>query len=208
MRKTIGWALGIVAWAAASIATLLLALSFVPTLFGFETLIVASGSMGRTLPIGSVALTRAVEAGAIAVGDVISFRHRGQEETITHRVIAVARQNAQYAFTTKGDANREVDTDDGIVGGSRVHRVEFVVPAAGHVVRYARTPLGGVALIFVPVVGLLTDRRGRQRDLRPAGIRSRKREHAAPDPGEVGWSTTTYHLVRVTPRVLRGDPGG
>jgi signal peptidase I len=208
MRKTTGWALGIFAWAAASIATLLLALSFVPTLFGFETLIVASGSMGRTLPIGSVALTRAVEAGAVSVGDVVSFRHRGQEETITHRVVGVARQNSQYSFTTKGDANREPDVDNVIVGGSRIHRVEFVVPVAGHLVRYARTPLGGVALIFVPIVGLLTDRRGRQRDFRTAGKPSRKRPHAVPYAGDVGWSTTTYHLVRVSPHVLRGDPGG
>ena len=208
MRKTIGWALGVFAWVAASIATLLLALSFVPTLFGFETLIVASGSMGRTLPIGSVALTRAVEAGAITVGDVISFRHRGDTETITHRVIAVSRQNSQYSYTTKGDANREADVDSVIVGGSRIHRVEFVIPVAGHLVRYARTPLGGVVLILVPIVGLLADHRGRKRDPRPAGKPRRKRHQVAPDPSDVGWSTTTYHLVRVTPRVLRGDPGG
>ena len=208
MRKTTGWALGIIAWAAASIATLLLALSFVPTLFGFETLIVASGSMGRTLPIGSVALTRAVEAGAISVGDVISFRHRGQAETITHRVIAVSRDNSQYSFATKGDANQDPDVDNVVVGGSRIHRVEFVVPVAGHLVRYARTPLGGVALIFVPIVGLLTDRRGRQRDLRPEAKPDLTRPGGAPDADDIGWSTTTYHLVRVSPRVLRGDPGG
>lgn len=208
MRKTIGWALGICAWAAASIATLLLALSFIPTLFGFETLIVASGSMGRTLPIGSVALTRAVEAGAITVGDVISFRRRGEPETITHRVIAVSRQNSEYSYTTKGDANRDPDVDSVVVGGSRIHRVEFVVPVAGHLVRYARTPFGGVALILVPIVGLLADHRGRKGNPHPAGKPAHKRDRAAPDPSEVGWSTTTYHLVRVTPRVLRGDPGG
>ena len=207
MRRWAGWALGSVAWAAASVATLLLALAFLPTLLGFETLIVASGSMGRTLPIGSVALTRAVEAEAVGVGDVISFRHRGRNETITHRVIAVATENGQAVFTTKGDANKSVDPEKVFVGG-RVHRVDHVVPLAGHVVRYARTPLGGLGLIFVPVVGLALDRRSRQKVARPAPGSRRLRKRRAGDDAGLGWSTTTYHLVRVSPRGVRSDPGG
>jgi signal peptidase I len=208
MRKTTGWALGILAWAAASIATLLLALAFLPTLFGLRTLIVSSGSMGRSMPIGSVALTRAVLAQAIDVGDMISFRYRGDGETITHRVVAIEKQVGQFAFTTKGDANQDIDTEKVIVA-LRVHRVETVVPLAGHVIRYARTPLGGFALIFVPIVGLVVDRRGRQSGAHVSGrspIRTRRRRPV--DLSDFGWSTTTYHLVRVSPHVLRGDPGG
>jgi signal peptidase len=203
MRKWSGWVLGFFAWAAASIATFLLALSFVPTLFGFESLIVASGSMGRTLPIGSVALTRAVEAKAVSVGDVVTYRHRGESETVTHRVVALKDEVGRVAFTTKGDANADPDPQSVVVSG-RIHRVEYVVPLAGHVIRYARTPLGGVALILVPIVGLMIDRRGRtSRSRRPgAGLRRRRS-----DAANVGWSTTTYQLVRGTPG-LRSDPGG
>ena len=207
MRRWAGWALGSVVWATASAATLLLALAFLPTIFGFETLIVASGSMGRTLPIGSVALTRAVEAEAIGVGDVISFRHRGRNETITHRVIAVATESGEAVFTTKGDANESVDPEKVFVGG-RVHRVDHVVPLAGHVVRYARTPLGGIALILVPVVGLALDRRSRQKAARPSGVPLRPGKRRTGDDADLGWSTTTYHLVRVSPRGVRSDPGG
>lgn len=206
MRKWVGFGLGIVAWTAASIATLLLALAFLPTILGFQTLIVASGSMGRTLPIGSVALTRPIEAEAVAVGDVISFRHRGRNETITHRVIAIGTENGQPAFTTKGDANKDADPEKVYVGG-RVHRVEYVVPLAGLVVRYARTPLGGMGLIFVPVVGLALDRHSRTRSARTAAPK-RPRKLRKTDDVDVGWSTTTYHLVRVSPRGLRSDPGG
>ena len=206
MRRWAGWTVGLMAWAAASIATLLLALAFLPTVFGFETLIVVSGSMGRTLPIGSVALTRLAEAEAITVGDVISFRHRGRNETITHRVIAVATENGQAAFTTKGDANKTADPEKVIVAG-RVHRVQHVVPFAGHVVRYARTPLGGVGLILVPVVGLALDRRARGKAARQHPMPPPRKRRSV-DESDVGWSTTTYHLVRVSPRGLRGDPGG
>lgn len=207
MRRSVGFTLGVGAWVVASVATLLLALAFLPTIFGFESLIVVSGSMGRTLPIGSVALTRAVEAEAVGVGDVISFRHRGRNETITHRVIAAATENGQAVFTTKGDANNSVDPEKVFVGG-RVHRVDHVVPLAGHVVRYARTPLGGVALILVPVVGLALDRRSRKKTPGVGGATQLPQKQRARDDGDVGWSTTTYHLVRVSPRRLRSDPGG
>lgn len=202
MRRWMGWTFGAFAWAAASIATLLLALAFVPTLFGFESLIVASGSMGRTLPIGSVALTRAVEAKAVSVGDVVSFRHRGDSETVTHRVVAIKDEIGQVTLTTKGDANQDPDPESVGVSG-RIHRVEYVVPLAGHVVRYARTPLGGVMLILVPIVGLMVDRRVRSRF---AHLEPRHRHRS--DAGEIGWSTTTYHLVRGTPSRLGSDPRG
>lgn len=207
MRKSFGWFLGAVAWAAASFATLLLALAFLPTLFGFETLIVASGSMGRTLPIGSAALTRAVEARAIVVGDVISFRLDESGETTTHRVVAIDRQDGQVSFTTKGDANGEIDPQKVVVGG-RIHRVEQVVPLAGYVIRYARSPLGGVVLILVPVVGLTLETRARRKHVARAGARGRgsRGHHEILD--DAGWSTTTYQLVGVTPRSLRSDPGG
>ena len=204
MRKWMGRALGIIAWAAASAATFLLALSFVPTLFGFESLIVASGSMGRTLPIGSVALTRAVEAKAISVGDVVSFRHRGESETVTHRVVALEDEVGRVAFTTKGDANSDPDPESVIVSG-RIHRVEYVVPLAGQVIRYARTPFGGVALILVPIVGLVIDRRARTSRGRSAGARLRLR---LSDTADIGWSSTTYQLVRGTPGRVGGAPGG
>lgn len=202
MRKGIGWGLGVLAWAAASIATLLLALAFLPTLFGFETLIVASGSMGRTLPIGSAALTRAIEAEAIETGDVVSYRHNDHGETTTHRVVAIDHQPGQVVFTTKGDANANVDPEKVVVSG-RIHRVEHVVPLAGHVIRHARTPYGGVGLILVPILGLILDRRSRSGTQRRAKAPWRKAP--VPDPG---WSTTTYHLVRVTPRATRSEPGG
>lgn len=203
-------AVGVIAWVAASTATVLLALAFLPTLFGLRALVVASGSMGRAVPMGGVALTRAVEAQAITVGDVITFRYRGDGETITHRVIAVERQPGQFVFTTKGDANKAVDPER-VTVALRVHKVMYAVPLAGYVIRYTRTPLGGVALILVPILGLLVERR--KREARPSRVarsvrRARSRQPRTGEAVEAGWSTTTYHLVRVSPRGLRSDPGG
>lgn len=210
MRRWAVRAAGLVAWGVASIATILLALAFLPTLFGLRALVVASGSMGKAVPIGSVALTRAVEAQAIGVGDVITFRYRGEGETITHRVTAVEQQAGQFSFTTKGDANSAVDPEK-VTVAVRIHKVTYVVPKAGYVIRYTRTPLGGVALILVPILGLVLDRRSRGRSAgsgRHTSRTSRRSRSALADVADVGWSTTTYHLVRVSPRGLGSDPGG
>jgi hypothetical protein len=86
--------------------------------------------------------------------------------------------------------------------------VDQVIPFAGYVVRYARSPFGALVLIVLPVVGLTLDYRARKNHpirVRPAERRRRRR---SPIPDDVGWSTTTYHLVWVTPRSLRSDPGG
>ena len=143
-------------------AIAVLAFAFMPTLFGAEALIVTSGSMGRTAPIGSVAVTRLVDARAVSVGDVITFRHAGADSTITHRVIAIENIDGVAAFRTKGDANPTSDLEPVAVTGS-IHRVERVVPYAGRLVMFARTPYGGVALFLIPILGLLTDERRRRR---------------------------------------------
>lgn len=139
---------------------LLLAVAFGPTLFGYESLIVAGGSMGKALPVGSVALTRMVDVKAIAVGDIVSFRHAGAKAPTTHRVIKVERDGTQRVFTTKGDANASPDPEPLGVEG-RIHLVEHVVPFAGYAVRFARTPAGALLLFLVPIAGLTLDRRGR-----------------------------------------------
>ena len=153
---------GVLIGAAALCAVALLVFAFAPTLFGAEALIVTSGSMGDAMPTGSVALTRLVEANSVSVGDVISFRHPGSDSTITHRVIEVATEPGGRVFRTKGDANPSSDPVPVPIAG-RIHRVERVVPYAGRIVAFARTPLGGVALFLVPITGLLFDERRRRR---------------------------------------------
>jgi len=191
LRRTAGAAM----FGAALLVALLLAVTFVPTMFGLETLVVASGSMGKAMPVGSVALTREVDARSISTGDIISFRHRGSETTTTHRVVAIKTAAGQVIFTTKGDANPSADPQPVVVDG-RVHRVEHVVPDAGYVVRYARSPLGALGLFFVPILGLVHDRRART--------------HRPPRQidAEVGWSSTTLSLLRLTPNPFgREAPG-
>lgn len=165
---------------------LLLAGVFSLTLFGYELLVVTSGSMGKALPIGAVAITRMVDARAIAAGDMVSFRHSTGQAPTTHRVIRVEQEDGVRVLATKGDANASPDPQPVRVRG-RIHRVEHVIPAAGYLLRFARTPAGGVALFLVPMIGLLADRRGR---LRPRAFRRSRVDRSAD-----GWSVSTFALA-------------
>jgi signal peptidase len=181
MKRAIVRGVGAFVWAAALLLVLALAATFVPTLFGMQSLVVGSGSMGAAMPVGSVALTREVDGRSIDVGDIISFRRRGASDTTTHRVVAVKANASQVIFTTKGDVNVTNDPEPVVVDG-QIHRVERVVPYAGYIVRAVHTPVGALALIVVPLLGLAFDRKGR-RPRRKAPV------------GEWGWSSTTLQLL-------------
>jgi signal peptidase len=196
MAKIIVRVAGFFVWLVALLVALLLAAAFVPTIFGLESLVVASGSMTPAMAVGSVAMTHEVDARSISAGDIISFRHRGVAETTTHRVIGVKTQGSQVIFTTKGDANGAPDPEPVVVDG-KIHKVEYVIPAAGYAVRYARTPLGVVVLFLIPLAGLAFERRKRGRHVPPN----------API-GEIGWSATTQSLLRLGPDQLRSGPSG
>jgi signal peptidase I len=199
MSRLIVRAAGFMAWLVALLVALLLAATFIPTIFGLESLVVASGSMTPAMAVGSVAMTREVDARAISTGDIISFRHRGAAETTTHRVVGVKTEGTQVLFTTKGDANVTPDPEPVVVDGT-IHRVEYVVPAAGYAIRYVRTPLGAVALFFVPLAGLAFEHRKNRKH--------RKHGPPAAPIGDLGWSATTLSLLRLAPDQLRSGPSG
>jgi len=196
MSRIIVRGAGLLAWLVAILVAMLLAATFVPTIFGLESLVVASGSMAPRMPVGSVAMTREVDARAVSVGDIISFRHRGAAETTTHRVVGVKVEASQVIFTTKGDANTTPDPETVVVDG-KIHRVEYVVPGAGYAVRYARTPWGALALFILPLAGLAFERRTH-----------RKHKARPPSADDLGWSATTLSLLRLVRDPLRSDPSG
>jgi len=194
MARRIARSAGILLWILTALLALVMAATFGPTLFGLQSLIVGSGSMGRAMPVGAVALTREVDARAISVGDIVSYRRRGAPETTTHRVVAVKTEGDQVIFTTQGDANSTPDPEPVVVDG-QIHFVEYVVPYAGYFARYSRSPLGALFLFVIPIIGLTLDRRGRRRPRRRNPL------------SETGWSSTTLSLLRAAGTV-RSDPSG
>ena len=86
----------------------------VPSVFGFSVLQVKTGSMLPEYEIGTIVITKTVDANELQVGDVISFYSMDKDiagEVNTHRIEKIEHggdDNAPY-FTTKGDNNSQVD---------------------------------------------------------------------------------------------------
>jgi signal peptidase len=57
-------------------AVAIFACAVVPSLFGYRTMIVTSGSMEPTVSVGDAAMVKPVDGSAVEIGDVITFRSR------------------------------------------------------------------------------------------------------------------------------------
>jgi signal peptidase len=130
-----------------------------PSLAGADqSYVVLSSSMEPTFGAGDVILVS--ETDDVTAGDVITFRSDRRAATaasgseyVTHRVVEVVERDDGRYFRTRGDANDAADQRlvpaDAVVGEVSTH-----VPLAGHVVLFARSQFGFLALAVVPF-GLL-----------------------------------------------------
>jgi signal peptidase len=129
-----------------------------PTLVGFETFVVLSGSMEPALGVGDLAVVGAVRPGQLSMRDIISYRTPAQPNVvITHRLVGVsADETGRIMFETKGDANDSVDQVE-IDSQAVLGRVFYAVPKIGYLVDFAKKPLGKAVLLGVPAVLLALD---------------------------------------------------
>lgn len=150
----------------------LLAIAFLPTLVGYQAHVVSSGSMGSAAPMGSVVQTRMMPVQDVRVWDIVSFRHPSARLSVTHRVLKVEPGVNGITLTTKGDANATQDAEPIVVRGS-IARVEHVIPWAGFIAGFARSPMGWGLLIVAPIAGMLRDaRRTGRRTTHPREVAS------------------------------------
>jgi signal peptidase len=134
-------------------AAVTLAVAYVGlTVLGYKPVAVYSGSMVPTIPVGGLALDRAIPSHDVRVGDVITFSDpyvKGR--LVTHRVIRVLQTPKGPAYRTKGDANPGRDPWTIRLAG-QVGRVSFSVPFAGYVLYYAHTrEVRGLLICFAAV---------------------------------------------------------
>lgn len=134
-----------------------------PMIAGYKPLVVLSGSMEPTLPIGSVIYYTAVEESELKVGDVITFRPNGGENMVTHRIHAVH----DNKYETKGDANEVADPAlleyKDIVGRD----LEIYIPYLGYYVRFINEHLYVIVIVVIILVSefLLSNRSSEALDI-------------------------------------------
>jgi signal peptidase len=122
-----------------------------PQLVGADHgLVVLSGSMEPEMSPGDAVIVREVPASEVEARDVITFQRPGSDTPTTHRVVEVRQTDGGEAYVTKGDANEE--RDQGTVPYDRVvGEVIFVIPFIGHLIQFANTQMGFLALVLTPM---------------------------------------------------------
>ncbi len=112
---------------------------------GIQSLVVVSGSMEPTLPVGSIIYVQPQIA--YAAGDIIAFKDK-TDQTVTHRVTDLA-FNEQTVYITKGDANKNKDA--GPVSADKViGRAYFHIQYVGYFINYLKTPKGFGLFVILP----------------------------------------------------------
>ncbi len=137
-----------------------LAGAVVPRAFGYTTLVVQGGSMGDSIPNGSLVLARWTAAEHVHVGDVIVVQEEtdsGPSRPKVHRIVSLDEQGGQIFVTTKGDANQTADPKEYILP-DRVLTPALTVPYLGYLAGFAMTPLGWIFLVLLPatILALIT----------------------------------------------------
>jgi signal peptidase len=84
----------------------------VPKVFGYSVVVITTGSMGDTFPVGTYILIKETSPEDIKENDIICFY--SEDPSIygypnTHRVTKVIESNGKYEYITKGDANAVED---------------------------------------------------------------------------------------------------
>ena len=118
-----------VAVAGAAVLGALVVVLVLPRLVHGAALTVRSGSMTPALSIGDLVVVRPVDASALHVGDIATYREQSGG-LVTHRIVAVDGEGASRTYTFRGDANASADPEpvpaDAVQG-----RVWFAVPYLG-----------------------------------------------------------------------------
>lgn len=110
-----------------------------PTLFGFSTAIVVSGSMSPALEVDDMVIIQRRDT--YFGGDIITYKDNGS--LVTHRIAEITNDG----YITRGDANNTADptvSHDRVVG-----KVVLVIPKVGRLVSALRTPLGMCGIVLI-----------------------------------------------------------
>ena len=153
MRKVVNWIGNIL------LALVILAMFFfflAPHFLGMNFFTIYGGSMMPTIPIGSVVAVKSVEASAIKVGDIITFRTGTEaDKVVTHRVVEVSNDSGALSFRTTGDSNANPD-GNAVLADNVVGKEWFHMPLLGYLSSFFTTKLGFILLIVVPGIFIIS----------------------------------------------------
>jgi signal peptidase I len=116
-----------------------------------------TGSMVPAIHPGDVVIDEQIKPWEAQVGDIVTFRDpENQKKLLTHRVVSMRRVDSTLYFVTQGDANNTQEHWQ-VPAAGQIGRVAYKVPWVGHVAVFAKTKLGWMLLVGVPLILLLAE---------------------------------------------------
>jgi signal peptidase len=126
----------------------------VPTLFGFQSFAVLSGSMEPAIGTGDVVVVRKIAPLDAKVGDVVTFRSpENPGRLVTHRATSIQASGETVTFVTKGDANTGIERWS-IAAGGTIGKVEYRIPKLGYITNRIGSRFGRFAFLVLPALVL------------------------------------------------------
>lgn len=121
------------------------------SLAGYVFLTVNSGSMEPAIKTGSLILIKTISPSQLKKGDVITFKNpKNVNQLITHRITKITKkENGNYLFTTKGDANNTIDLWE-IVPNAIVGKTTSTIPYLGFLINFVKKPKGFIVFVVIP----------------------------------------------------------
>jgi signal peptidase I len=143
--------LALAAWLLAGFVAAMLLVVAGALLLGDRAVVVLSSSMEPAFSPGDVLIERSVEPRQVEIGQVVTFHEPGSDRMLTHRVRRIETRGPKLVFVTKGDADNGIQRwaiDPGGELGQPLGRI----PAIGRAVMLAKTPLGLIGIVLVPLL--------------------------------------------------------
>ncbi|MTH54524.1 signal peptidase I [Bacillus mangrovi] len=126
-----------------------------PEIFGYQLKTVLSGSMEPAFNTGSIiAVQPAENAAALKSGDVITFM-QSDNTIVTHRITDIIKNGDQTMYQTKGDNNKDADSQPVLSQNIIGVYTGLTIPYMGYFIDFAKSNMGTAFLLIVPGILLL-----------------------------------------------------
>ena len=123
---------------------------FIPKLFGYNPLVVISGSMEPTLKVGGLLYYEEIDINDFKEKDILVYELK--DHIISHRVV----EHLDNGFITKGDANQTKDMNP-VNYNNYMGKVVLSIPVIGGIAQSLTTGSGKIALFCLIAFILLLE---------------------------------------------------
>ena len=155
MRRLLNWLTWVGTasfWLVLGVALGLAAATTLPSVFGYRTFNILTGSMEPNIGVGAVVVDKPIKPAQARPGQVITFPDPGNHgRLLTHRLQHLSVRRGTVYAVTRGDANDTVERWH-VPANEQIGRVAFVAPKVGYARQWAAGMGGRLAALAAVVL--------------------------------------------------------